>query len=303
MEVGLLVSQLKKLNFPRGHYAVFGSAVLAIRGLREAPNIDVIVTNKLWDDLLVKNSPDNEGFIHIGSVKISNWWFAPTRKDLVLMIDEAEEIEGVPFVRMGEVLFYKSKLKSEKDINDVKLIEDYMVSNSNDVPINLGIETYREFLDLFISEVNRELGEKILSIIVFGSVSRGQAKGDSDIDLFVFYDDQKISRDGVNNFLNKIIINLRDSGAYKSLVGKRVYPEIYPFLISKKESDSVLWVFLDATEDGFLLKDVDGFGRGVMENAKNKIKDLGGRRVKLPSGGWCWMLFRDYSFINKSVNF
>lgn len=80
MEIEKLMDQLRKLALPLGDYAVFGSAVLAFLGLREAPNIDVIVKDILWGKLLEKYQPDDEGFIRIGQVKISNWWFAPTKK-------------------------------------------------------------------------------------------------------------------------------------------------------------------------------------------------------------------------------
>ena len=44
------IESLKKQNLPEGEYAVFGSAVMAVRGFREAPNIDIIVTDKLWNE-------------------------------------------------------------------------------------------------------------------------------------------------------------------------------------------------------------------------------------------------------------
>ncbi len=127
MKIEELITILKKQNFPKNEYAVFGSAVLAIRGIREAPNIDVIVTNKLWTQLLEKSyAPDEEGFIRISQIKLSNWWFAPTRKDIPTLIKEAEIINGIPFVKLAEVRDYKSLLKRDKDKMDVKLIDKFL---------------------------------------------------------------------------------------------------------------------------------------------------------------------------------
>ncbi len=75
--------------------------------------------------------PDEEGFIHIGQIKISNWWFAPTRKDIPTMIKEAEIIDGIPFVRLEEVRDYKAFLNRDKDKNDVRLIDQFLKSNSS----------------------------------------------------------------------------------------------------------------------------------------------------------------------------
>jgi hypothetical protein len=49
----ILLEELKKLNFPKDKYAVFGSGPLAIRNIRETFDLDVIVKqdlfNELWD--------------------------------------------------------------------------------------------------------------------------------------------------------------------------------------------------------------------------------------------------------------
>ncbi|MCD6225524.1 nucleotidyltransferase domain-containing protein [bacterium] len=305
MNINFLIDELKKLHLPPGKYAVFGSAVMAVRGIREAPNIDVIVTNDLWKRLLEKFSPDKEGFIRVGHVKISNWWFVPTRKDIPTMIKEAEIIQGVPFVKLEEVLEYKSKLNRWKDQRDVALIKEFLakVNAENGLPIGLGLETYQEFLQVFINKIDALFGEKILSLILFGSVCRNQAKGNSDLDVFVFYDDEKITREETNRILVSLILELRNTPEYQSLVAKNIYPEIYPFLISKSRAKDTLWVFLDATDHGIVLKDVRNFGKKLLEETKEKIAKLGGRRVELPNNRWCWVLFRDFSqVINREIN-
>ncbi len=297
MKIDVLIDEVKRLNLPLGKYAVFGSAVMAIRGIREAPNIDVIVTNDLWHKLLDLFSPDAEGFIKIGHVKISNWWFVPTRKDISTMIKEAEIIRGIPFVRLEEVLAYKSKLNRWKDKRDVVLIREFLIKNTDmdSFPVGLGIETYKKFLKVFVEKINAIFKEKILSLILFGSVCRNQAKGNSDLDIFVFYDDKKITRKETNRILASLILELRNTPEYRRLVSMNIYPEIYPFLISKSRAKDILWVFLDATDHGIILKDVGNFGRKLIEDTKKKIAKLGGRRVQLPNNRWCWVLFRDFS--------
>lgn len=126
VDIKLLLDAVKKLNLPKDKYAIFGSATLAVRGLRESPNIDLIVTDDLWNDLKEINYPNDEGFIRFGQVKISNWWFSPTKKTIPVMISEAEDIKGFPFVKLEEVKNYKSLLKSDKDKNDIVLIDKFL---------------------------------------------------------------------------------------------------------------------------------------------------------------------------------
>jgi len=49
-------------------------------------------------------------------------WFADVNK----LIDEAEIIQGFPFVKLEYVLDWKRKFAREKDLVHVKLIEEYL---------------------------------------------------------------------------------------------------------------------------------------------------------------------------------
>jgi len=46
-------------------------------------------------------------------------------------------------------------------------------------------EKFQTVINAFLNKTTTDLGDQILKVIVFGSVSRGQATDDSDIDLLV----------------------------------------------------------------------------------------------------------------------
>ncbi|MEK6816274.1 MAG: hypothetical protein AABY09_01560 [Nanoarchaeota archaeon] len=48
------LKELKNLKLPKDKFAVFGSGSMAIRGLRENKDIDIIVKEGLWKKLSVK---------------------------------------------------------------------------------------------------------------------------------------------------------------------------------------------------------------------------------------------------------
>ncbi len=48
------LDEVKKLNLPRKKFALFGSAPLAIRGIRENKDIDLIVKKEVWNTLIKK---------------------------------------------------------------------------------------------------------------------------------------------------------------------------------------------------------------------------------------------------------
>lgn len=119
------LSDLKKLNLPSDKYAVFGGGPLAIRGLRDNEDLDIIVKRELWNKLIKKYGSNNGRSIVIGKIEIWADWL-PWLDDINKLIDSADIIEGMRFVRLDYVLGWKRKANRAKDRNDIKLIENYL---------------------------------------------------------------------------------------------------------------------------------------------------------------------------------
>jgi len=126
-----LLQKLKELDLPKGKFAIFGSGPICIRKLRKAGDLDVIVTEDIYsyfrNKLGFKAEKKASGFEYLdknGVELYKNW--APGDWDVKKLIKEAEIIDGFPFVRLEEVLKWKRLKKREKDIKDIKLIEDYL---------------------------------------------------------------------------------------------------------------------------------------------------------------------------------
>ena len=61
----------------------------------------------------------------IGNIEIFNNWLP--FKDINVLIDSADIIEGFRFVKLEYVLEWKKFLGREKDLIDIKLIENYLM--------------------------------------------------------------------------------------------------------------------------------------------------------------------------------
>lgn len=128
---------LRKFHLPINQYAISGSGPLGIRNLREIADIDIIVTPELRDTLAAKF-----GIVDDGEVKkiifprdddIEAFWegsFYTKPKDdcpsIANRIAQAEIIDGLPFDILATVLYFKRKLKREKDLKDIQLIEEWL---------------------------------------------------------------------------------------------------------------------------------------------------------------------------------
>ncbi len=127
------LTKLKKLNLPVEEYAIFGSGPLAIRGIRDSADIDIIVKLKLWKKLAKKYPQETERLIKINSIDICKNWL-PWIKNTNELIDDAEIFERIRFVKLKHVLSWKKKYSRKKDKKDVQLIEQYKFSASDSEP-------------------------------------------------------------------------------------------------------------------------------------------------------------------------
>lgn len=125
-----LLSEFKKLNLPDGEYAVYGSGPLAVRGIRDVHDLDVIVSNSLYRRLRDRYMEDEEKErIKIGKIEIyPPWGWSPEIKDLEMeeVISQAELIKGVRFTKLEDILDFKKRMGRPKDLKDIQLVNDYL---------------------------------------------------------------------------------------------------------------------------------------------------------------------------------
>lgn len=126
-----ITERVKELGLPTGSYAVFGSGPMAVRGMREAHNLDIIITSELFRKLKKEKAwkaealRDHHEVLSREGVSLFDSW-APDSWDIPAMIKEAEMIDGVPFVKLETVLEWKKIRNSEKDKEDIALIEKHL---------------------------------------------------------------------------------------------------------------------------------------------------------------------------------
>jgi sRNA-binding carbon storage regulator CsrA len=120
------LEELKKLNLPVKHFAIFGSGYFGLSGIREVKDLDIIVSESLWEELVQKYPVKNERLIQIGNIEIyKNWepWFQNTSN----LIKDCDNFKGFKFVKLKYVLEWKKKFNREKDKKDIKMIE-YLIN-------------------------------------------------------------------------------------------------------------------------------------------------------------------------------
>jgi hypothetical protein len=128
------LQELKKLNLPASDFCIVGSGTLAIKGIRDTKDLDVIVTNKLWNDLLAKYESEVENGVERikfnNNIEILNPSQSIFGNSGVVAIEEifekADVVDDIKFINLDHLKKIKLMLGREKDLNDIKLIDKYL---------------------------------------------------------------------------------------------------------------------------------------------------------------------------------
>ena len=134
-----IIEAVKGLGLPEGEYAVFGSGLMEVLGIRDSGDVDLIVTKRLFDELVERE--DWERFVYENNgdeavkyrgdfVDVAFWdckYFPGCDEEGILgMIGRVEVIDGVSFVNLEDMISWKSGSEREKDRRDVELIRDFI---------------------------------------------------------------------------------------------------------------------------------------------------------------------------------
>ncbi len=135
MEFNDLISELDQLQLPTDQYAITASGTLAIRNLRHANDLDIIVTPELWNKLTqtypITSSRDFQS-INIGNVQIlgvGSYFTHHPSYDVTTQIQSADIIHGRRCVKLSIIRDFKSNRNQPKDIIDIQLIDNYLTNN------------------------------------------------------------------------------------------------------------------------------------------------------------------------------
>ncbi|MGC9086852.1 MAG: nucleotidyltransferase domain-containing protein [Thermoproteota archaeon] len=151
-------------------------------------------------------------------------------------------------------------------------------------------EPYRSLVSKILKALLSVFGDRLISLVVYGSVARGEARQSSDVDLLIVVEGLPESRfernkifDTVEDLLSKDLEDLHASGYYVALS---------PILKTPEEARKISSLYLDMVEDAVIVYDRNGFFESVLVRLSNKLKELGAERVWVGKK-WYWRLRKD----------
>ncbi len=127
-----IIKKVKELDLPKGSYVVFGSCPMALAGIRESNDIDLLVTKELFDTFakqgwtLTDKGADDKPLAKDNFEAHYKWDFSSYKPTLEQLLINATVVGGTPFAALEEVRAWKTSSGRPKDLKDIELIDNYL---------------------------------------------------------------------------------------------------------------------------------------------------------------------------------
>jgi predicted nucleotidyltransferase/DNA-binding HxlR family transcriptional regulator len=174
-----------------------------------------------------------------------------------------------------------------EDLHRILSSSEPVIRNVERIPHHYYAPVIRRYCELLMGL----LGERLLSIMLFGSVARGDWKRESDIDILIVAEGWEDKPAWVRiEELRRAKEALEESLEYSEALGAGYFPIIQNYALSVEEAKGFNRIFLDAVVDGIILYDKNGFLTGVLQSLRKRLEKMGSVRVTLPDKKFYWVL-------------
>ena len=127
--------------------------------------------------------------------------------------------------------------------------------------------------------LERELGERLVSVVLFGSVARGTANDHSDIDLFVVIQDLPAGAFARRAIVEPVHQALQPE--LEQLLHAKVYADLIEVLRTPEEAGCFHMLYLDMMLEAQLLYDRDDFMAARLDRVRERADALGATRQQV----------------------
>lgn len=152
---------------------------------------------------------------------------------------------------------------------------------------------YRALGETFAKVLLDRLSEQIICIVLYGSVARGRARPESDIDLFVVAGETDQESSDVQNRIGKLDLDFWDGPESSELRARGYRANIETLVVSKARALRGLPIYLDMTLDAIVLHDPAKFFVQRIELARRQMAELRSYREWIGPEEYFWHLKAD----------
>ena len=150
---------------------------------------------------------------------------------------------------------------------------------------------YKELLNELLHNIQIDCEDNLVSLVLYGSIARGDFRNDSDIDLLLIF--EKLPKE---KFLRqRIFIEIENQISFEKFYEKDYYPSFSPILKTTEEAKFLSPLYLDMVDDAVILFDKNSFFQNILETLRTRLSELGAIKKRV-GDKWYWDLNPNYKF-------
>ncbi len=152
----------------------------------------------------------------------------------------------------------------------------------------LRFEDLKESLNNFKQSLLEKFKDNLISLVLFGSVARGTARDESDLDLLIILKDAPVSYYKRLEPVIDIELKLREGTSETAAL-----PMLSTIILSWEEAKENRNIFLDMIDASIILYDKNDFFKNRLKELKKRLLQLGSKKIVLEDKTWYWNLKPD----------
>lgn len=151
---------------------------------------------------------------------------------------------------------------------------------------------FQAIVDRFTDLAEEQIGDNLISLVLYGSVARGDAGPESDIDILI------VLSEGSNSYYERLQPVLpileKTTKEFIRVTGDAIDlpPEISTLVLTREEASKHRHIFLDMIEDARIMFDRDDFFKERLKALSSRLEELGSKKIRI-NGSWYWDLKPD----------
>ncbi|MFP3202768.1 MAG: nucleotidyltransferase domain-containing protein [Sulfolobus sp.] len=154
-------------------------------------------------------------------------------------------------------------------------------------------EPYATLLNNMLKIMKEEFKDDLISVIVYGSVARGDNRNDSDVDLLIIM--KNLPKDSMLKRIRLFETKVEDKLNLDEYWKMGYYISLSPVLKTPEEAEKFSPLYLDMVYDAVILYDRNYFFTRILQKLRDRLKELGAERVRMGKK-WYWVLKKDSRF-------
>ncbi|PVU74588.1 hypothetical protein DDW11_05740 [Sulfolobus sp. SCGC AB-777_G06] len=154
-------------------------------------------------------------------------------------------------------------------------------------------EPYATLLNNMLKIMKEEFKDDLISVVVYGSVARGDNRNDSDVDLLIIM--KNLPKDSMLKRIRVFETKVEDKLNLDEYWKMRYYISLSPVLKTPEEAEKFSPLYLDMVYDAVILYDRNYFFTRILQKLRDRLKELGAERVRMGKK-WYWVLKKDSRF-------